>query len=149
MTRSRPPAQPLKLFGVPLLIVRTAPAMRPGRPEPMLPPDHYGCDLGCERFTGTLAAVEEHECGAHALTGSIISFPKVCKPRYRNILAAENELALLLQDIVEPLQHPLSVLQKVRRHALASPSLVASEEMQLLESADRHHAQWQKSSTSK
>ena len=28
---------------------------------PMLPPDHYGCGLGCARFTGTLAAVEEHE----------------------------------------------------------------------------------------
>jgi len=43
-------------------------------------------------------------------------------------LGDEDELALLLQDIVEPLQHPLSVLQKVRRYALASLSLVTSEE---------------------
>jgi len=47
----------------------------------------------------------------------------------------EDELTLTLLDIVEPLQHPLSVLQNARRHALASPSLVTSEEMQLLESA--------------
>jgi len=49
----------------------------------------------------------------------------------------EVDLALTLLDIVEPPQHPLSVLQKARRHVLASPSLVASEEMQLLESAGR------------
>ena len=58
----------------PRIVVRTAPKMRPGGPEPLLPPDHYGCVLGCERFTGTLAAVEEHD----ALIGSIVSFPKVC-----------------------------------------------------------------------
>ena len=48
---------------MPLLIVRTAPAMRPGGPELLLQPDHYECGLGCERFTGTLAAVEEYERG--------------------------------------------------------------------------------------
>jgi len=45
---------PLELFGMPL---------QPGWPAPLLPPDHYGCGLGCARFTGTLAAVEEHERG--------------------------------------------------------------------------------------
>ena len=33
----------------------------------------------------------------------------------------EDELALTLLDIVKPLQYPLSMLQKARRHALASP----------------------------
>jgi len=99
---------------VPLLIVKTGREIRPGGPEPLLPPDHDESGLGRERFTGTLAAVEEH-----ALIGSIKSFPKVC-----NILGDEDELALPLQDIVEPHQHLLSVLQKARRHALASPSLV-------------------------
>jgi len=47
-TRSRPPADPLELFGVPLLIVRTAPEMRPGGPELLLALDHYGCGLGCD-----------------------------------------------------------------------------------------------------
>jgi len=32
----------------------------------VLTPDHSGCGLGCTRFTGTLAAVEEHDC-AHWL----------------------------------------------------------------------------------
>jgi len=54
-----------------------------------------------------------------------------------------------LQDIVEPLQHPLSVLQKVRRHVLASQSLFVSKEMPLLESANRHPAPSQKLPTSK
>jgi len=48
----------------------------------------------------------------------------------------EDKLALFLQDIVKPLQHPLSVLQKAHRHALACPSLVDSDEMPLLEPAD-------------
>jgi len=61
----------------------------------------------------------------------------------------EDELAVTLLDIVEPLQYPFSVLQKARRHALASPSLVASEEMPPLESADRHPAPSQKPPTSK
>jgi len=33
----------------------------------------------------------------------------------------EDELALTLLDVVEPIQYTLSVLQKARRHALASP----------------------------
>jgi len=88
------------------------------------------------------AAAEEHERGLAPFSPS---------RRFANhdILGDEDELALLLQDIVEPLQHSLSMLQKVRRHVLASPSLVASEEMQLLESADRHPAPSQKLLTSK
>ena len=35
----------------------------------------------------------------------------------------EEELALTLLDIVEPLSYPLSVLQKARRQVLASPPL--------------------------
>jgi len=67
----------------------------------------------------------------------------------RDILGNEDELALHLQDIVEQLQHPLSVLQKARRHTLASPSLIASDEMRLLEPADRHPEPSQKLPTSK
>jgi len=54
-----------------------------------------------------------------------------------------------LQDIVEPFQHPLSVLQKACRHALASPLLVASDEMPPLELANRHPALSQKLPKSK
>ena len=64
----------------------------------------------------------------------------------------EDELALTLLDIVEPLQYPLSVLQKARRHALASPLLVDGAgcwEMPPLESADQHPAPSQKLTTSK
>ena len=50
----------------------------------------------------------------------------------------EDEQALNLLDIVEPLQQPLSVLQKERRVALASPSLVVSDKMLQVESTDRH-----------
>jgi len=46
---------------MPLLIVKTGRGIRPGQPAPMLPPDQYGYGLGCKCFTGTLAAVEEHE----------------------------------------------------------------------------------------
>jgi len=109
----------------------------------MLPPDHYGC--GCTRFTGTLAAVEEHE--------------RECAHWLHNLLPEglqhdlfsgnENELALTLLDVVELLQCPLSVLQKARRHALASPPLVASEEMLPLESANQHPTPSQKLTTSK
>jgi len=53
--------EPLDLFGEPLLIVTTGQPVRNTKPAPSLPPDHYGCGLGCNRFTGTLAAVEEHE----------------------------------------------------------------------------------------
>jgi len=61
----------------------------------------------------------------------------------------EEELALTLLDILEPLQYPLSVLQKARRHVLASPPLVASDEMMPLGPADRHPAPSQKLPTSK
>jgi len=64
----------------------------------------------------------------------------------------EDEIALTLLDIVEPLQYPLSVLQKARRHALASPLLVNGAgywEMPLLKSADQHPAPLQKLPTSK
>ena len=59
------PQEPLELFGMPLQIVKSAPSFG-GHPDdlvevPMLPADHYGCDLGCARFTGTLTTVEEHE----------------------------------------------------------------------------------------
>jgi len=62
---------------MPLRIITTATYI--GHPDdpvevPMLPPDHYGCGLGCELFTGTLAAVEEHE--PYALIFLISSFPK-------------------------------------------------------------------------
>jgi len=68
----------------------------------------------------------------------------------RDILGGdEDELALTLLHIVEPLQHPLSVLQEARRLALTSPSPVASVEMQPLEAADRHPAPSQKLPTSK
>jgi len=49
-----------------------------------------------------------------------------------------DEQALNLRDIIEPLQQPLSVLQKERRVALASPSLVVSDKMLQLVSTDRH-----------
>ena len=56
---------PLELFGMPLRIIRTAPSHNRHPDDlvevPMLPPDHYGCGLGCARFTGTLVVVEEHE----------------------------------------------------------------------------------------
>jgi len=84
---------------MPLQIVRTAPFLF-GHPDDlveatMLPPDHHGCGLGCNRFTGTLAAVEEHEHGV-----------------------------LMLLNIVVPLQHPLSVMQEARRHALARQAVL-------------------------
>ena len=52
---------PLTIFGMPLQIVKTVPGRDDSWPATLLPPDHYGCGLGCARFTGTLAAVEEHE----------------------------------------------------------------------------------------
>jgi len=92
-----------------------------------------------------LAAVEEHERRyAHWLHNLL---PEGLQSDLFN--GYENELALTLLDIVEPLQYPLSVLQKARRHALASPLLVASEEMPLMESANRHPAPSQKLPTSK
>ena len=61
-------------------------------------------------------------------------------------------MALTLLDIVEPLQYLLFVLQKARRHVLASPLLVDGTgcwEMPLLELADQHLAPSQKLRTSK
>jgi len=68
-----------------------------------------------------LAAVEEHECGcAHWLHNLL---PEGLQ---RDLFSGdEDELAL---TIVEPLQYPLSVLQKARRHALAFLLLVAPED---------------------
>ena len=127
----------IRSIKVPLLIVKTGRGVRIGQPAPMLPPDHYGCGLGCKYLTGMLAAVEEHEhkC-AHALE-RLLSEGLDCKI----LNSDEDELALTLLDIVETLQYHLSVLQKACRHALASPLLVASEEMPPLESANRHPSQ--------
>jgi len=115
------PQDPLELFEMPLRIISTVPSHN-GHPDdlvevPMLPPDHYGCGLGCTRFTGTLAAVEEHERGcAHWLHNLL---PEGLQ---RDLFSGdEDELALTLLDVVEPIQYTLSVLQKARRHALASP----------------------------
>jgi len=138
------PQDPLELFGVPLLIVRTSPEIRPSGPEQLPSPDHYGCGLGRERFTGTLAAVEKYEGGCTHWLHCLIS-----EGLQSDILCDEDELALPLQDIVEPFQHPLSVLQKACRHALASPLLVASDEMPPLELANRHPALSQKLPKSK
>ena len=108
-------------------------------------PDHYGCGLGCALFTGTLAAVEEHERGCARWLHNFLP-----EDLHRDLFSGdEDELALTLLDIVEPLQYPLSVLQKARRHVLASPPLVASDEMTPLEPADRHPAPSQKLPTSK
>ena len=100
----------------------------------MLPPIHYGCGLGCTRFTGTLAAVEKHERGcAHWLHNLL---PEGLQ---RDIFSGdEDELALTLLDILEPLQYPLSVLQKARTRLPLRRS-----------SADRHPAPSQKLPTSK
>jgi len=82
-TRSHPPAGPLGTFWGAVTqprIVKTAPEMRPGGPELLLPPDHYECGLGRERFTGTLGAVEEHERG-HA-RGAPVDMQEVCLCQY-------------------------------------------------------------------
>jgi len=59
----------------------------------------------------------------------------------------------VIHDIIQNLRtlviHKLTMLQKARRHALASPLLVASEEMPPLESANRHPTPSQKLPTSK
>ena len=131
---------PFELFGMPLQIVKTVPGRDDSWPATLLPPDHYGCGLGCARFTGTLAAVEEHERGClHFLE------PLLPEGLDRDICNGdEDEHALNLRDIVEPLQQPLSVLQKERRVKLASLSLVVSDKMLQLESTDRHPATSQK-----
>jgi len=92
-----------------------------------------------------LEAVEEHERRCAHWLHKILP-----EGLQRDLFSGdEDELALTLLDIVEPLQYPLSVLQKARRHALASPLLVASEEMPPLEPADRHPTPLQKLPTSK
>jgi len=72
-----------------------------------------------------LAEVDEHERGcAHWLHDLL---PEGLQ---RDLFSGdEDERAPTLLNIVEPLQYPLSVLQKARRHALASPLLIVSEEM--------------------
>jgi len=92
-----------------------------------------------------LAAVEEHERSHCHWLHDLLP-----EDLQRDLFSGdEDKLALTLLDIVEPLQYPLSVLQKARRHALASPLLVASEEMPLLESANRHPEPSQKLPTSR
>jgi len=113
---------------------------QPGRPAPLFPPDHYGCGLGCGCFTGTLAVVEEHERGCIHFLEPLL--PEGLDHDICN--GDEDEHALTLREIVEPLQHPLSVLQKERRVKLASLSLVVSDKMLQLESTNRHPATSQK-----
>ena len=74
-----------------------------------------------------------------------------------------NDWIATFVDIVVPLPHPLSVLQEARRHALtrqaflrrkhaygpSAASLVASDEIPPLESANQHPAPSQKPPTSK
>jgi len=95
-----------------------------------------------------LAAVEEHERGCARWLHNFLP-----EDLQRDLFSSDaDELALTLLDIVEPLQYPLSVLQKARRHALASPLLVdgaGNWEMPPLESADQHPAPSQKLPTSK
>ena len=70
---------------------------QPGWPALLLLPDHYGCGLGCARFTCTLAAVEEHERGcAHFLNKFL---PEGLDRDICN--GDEDEHALNLRDIVE------------------------------------------------
>jgi len=87
-----------------------------------------------------LAAVEEHERGClHFLE------PLLPEGLDRDICNGnEDEHALTLRDTVEPLQQPLSVLQKERSVKLASLSLVVSDKTLQLESTDRHPATSQK-----
>jgi len=142
------PQEPLELFGMPLQIVRSVPS-HGGYPDdlvevPILPPDHYGCDLGCASFTDTMGVVEEHErYRCHFLHDLL---PEGLQ---RDLFSGDEEqLVLTRLDIVEPLQYPLSVFQKARRHVLGSPPLVASDEMTPLGPPDRHPAPSQKLPTS-
>jgi len=106
----------------------------------LLPPDHYGCGLGCARFTSTLAAVEEHERGCAHFLNKLLP-----EGLDRDICNGDaDEQALHLRDIIEPLQQPLSMLQKARRVKLASLSLVVSDKILQLQSTDRHPATSQK-----
>ena len=134
------PARLFVLFGGALLIVKTGCDIRPRQPAPTLPPDHCGCGLGYDGFTGTLPAVEGYARGCEVWLQCLL--PGDLK---RDILNGdEDELALPLFFVVEPLQHPLPVLQKARRKPLASSSLVASDEMLPLEPDDRRPAPSQK-----
>ena len=93
---------------MPLQIVKTVMGRtdQPGWPTPLLPPDHYGCGLGCARFTGTLAAIAEHERGCAHFLNKLLP-----KGLDRDICNGDaDEQALNLRDIIEPLQQPLSVL---------------------------------------
>jgi len=102
-----------------------------------------GVALDVHFCTGTLAGVEEHERGCARWLHNFLP-----EDLQRSLFSGdEDELALTLLDIVDPLQYPLSVLQKARRHALASPLLVDGAgcwEMPPLESADQHPAPSQK-----
>jgi len=95
-----------------------------------------------------LAAVEEHERGCACWLHNFLP-----EDFQRDLFSGdEDKSTLTLLDNVETLQYPLSVLQKDRRHALASPLLVDGArywEMPPLESADQHLAPSQKLPTSK
>jgi len=98
----------LEIFGGPLQIVKTVMGRtdQPGWPAPLLPPDRYGCGLGCARFTGTLVVVEEHERGCAHFLNKLLP-----EGLDRDICNGDaDEQALNLRDIIEPLQQPLSVL---------------------------------------
>jgi len=116
-----PSQEPLDLFGEPLLIVTTGQPKWISGPASSLPPDHYGCVLGCNRFTGTLAAVEGHERG-HALERLL---PEGLDHDILN--GDKEEQALTLLDIVVPPQHLRSVLQEARRHALTRQTRPVAE----------------------
>ena len=132
---------------MPLQIVKTVMGRtdQPGWPAPVFQPDHYGCGLGCARFTGTLTTVEEHERGCAHFLNKLL--PEGLDHDICN--GDEDEQTLNLLDIVDPLHQPLSVLKKERRVALTSPLLVVSDEMLQLESTDRHLETLQKLPMSK
>ena len=118
---------------MPLMIIKSGREIRPGWPAPLLPPGHYGCGLGCDCFTGTLSAFEERECICQWLG---LFLPEALE---RDLLNGDEEkLALHVLEIIEPLQLPFSLLQKTLRDALASLSLVASDEILPLEPTNRH-----------
>jgi len=96
------------------MIAKTGRGIRPSWSALLLSGAHYGYYLGCDCFAGTLPAFEEHEhiCRWLGL------FPSQCDL----LNGDENELALPLLEIIEPLQHPFSELHKARRHTLASSS---------------------------
>ena len=97
-TRSHPPAGPLGfLWGAVLsFLLLIIPLL-----APILAPDHFGCGLGCDGFIGMLPAFEEHECTCR----SGILFQKIWNDVLNGdvLNGDEDELALLLHGIVEPL----------------------------------------------